>query len=152
MMFVIDRAAAAREMARVLRPGGRMVASVWAGPEDCDIVLFQRTISQFAPAPPVRGVGPGGLADPQPFLQELAGVGIQARVDTAVFSFGFANLASAWDILAGVTAASMPPELHVEAQRAIQDVMWPDPGEARDFSSRALFITGIRDESGLRRN
>ena len=30
LMFVIDRAAAAREFARVLRPGGRFVAAVWA--------------------------------------------------------------------------------------------------------------------------
>lgn len=144
MMFVIDRAAAAREMGRVLRPGGRLVASVWGGPEDCDLVLFQRTISQFAPPPPVRGVGPGGLADPQPFLQELAGAGIGARVETGLFSFDFDNLAAAWDVLAGVTAASMPPELHPEAQRAIRDVMWPDPGEARRFSNLALFIIGIR--------
>lgn len=152
LMFVIDRAAAGREMARVLRPGGRLVASVWAGPEDCDLVLFQRTISQFAPPSPVRGVGPGGLADPQPFLQELARDGIQARVETAVFSFDFANLSSAWDVLAGVTAASMPPERHMEAQRAVRDLMWPDSGEARQFSNLGLFIIGIRGESGLRRN
>ena len=36
----IDRAAAARELAQVLRPQGRLVAAVWAGPEACDIVLF----------------------------------------------------------------------------------------------------------------
>jgi SAM-dependent methyltransferase len=33
VMFVVDRAAAVREIARVLRPGGRIVAAVWAGPE-----------------------------------------------------------------------------------------------------------------------
>jgi ubiquinone/menaquinone biosynthesis C-methylase UbiE len=38
LMYAIDRAAAAREIARVLRPGGRFVAAVWAGPEQCDIV------------------------------------------------------------------------------------------------------------------
>ena len=30
LMFVIDRAAAAREIARVLRPGGRFVAAIWS--------------------------------------------------------------------------------------------------------------------------
>ena len=30
LMYVIDRAAASREIARVLRPGGRLVAAVWA--------------------------------------------------------------------------------------------------------------------------
>src|SRR5882762_745427 len=52
LMYVIDRAAAAREIARVLRPGGRFVAAVWAGPADCDIVWFQQTAGNFAlPSP-----------------------------------------------------------------------------------------------------
>ena len=61
LMYVVDRAAAAREIARVLRLGGRFVASVWAGPEQCDIVLFQQTAGRFAPTPPVSGVGPRSL-------------------------------------------------------------------------------------------
>jgi SAM-dependent methyltransferase len=144
LMFVIDRAAAAREMARVLRSGGRLVGAVWAGPERCDLVLFQRTVSQFAPAPPVPGVGPGALADPQPFLVELARVGIAARVETEMTGFDFPNLNFAWDVLAGVTAASLPPELQREAQQAIQDTMWPDPGQARHFSNLTQFIMGVR--------
>ena len=144
LMFVIDRAAAAREMARVLRSGGRLVAAVWAGPEHCDLVLFQRTVSQFAPPPPVQGAGPGALADPQPFLDELARVGIAARVETEVTGFDFPNLTFAWDVLAGVIAASLPPERQREAQQAIQDIMWPDPSQARQFSNLALFIVGVR--------
>src|SRR5918998_5916679 len=58
LMYVINRAAAARELARVLRPGGRLVSAVWSGTESCDIVLFQQTASRFAPTPPVPGVGP----------------------------------------------------------------------------------------------
>ncbi len=52
LMYVIDRAAAAREIARVLRPSGRFVAAVWAVPEQCDLVLFQQTVGRFAPTPP----------------------------------------------------------------------------------------------------
>ena len=68
VMYVLDRDAAAREIARVLRPQGRLVAAVWAGPELCDIVLFQQTAGRFAGPPPVPGVGPGALADPTCFL------------------------------------------------------------------------------------
>ena len=33
LIYVIDRAAAAREIARVLRPGAQLAAAVWAGPQ-----------------------------------------------------------------------------------------------------------------------
>ena len=68
LMYVIDRAAAAREIARVLRPGGRFVAAVWAGADQTDIVQFQQIAGSFAPAPPVEGVGPGALADATQFI------------------------------------------------------------------------------------
>jgi enediyne biosynthesis protein CalE5 len=144
LMFVIDRAAAAQEMARVLRSGGRLVGAVWAGPERCDLVLFQRTVSQFAPPPPVKGVGPGGLADPQPFLAQLAGAGIEARVESEVTGFDFPNLPFAWDVMANVTAASLTPDLQREAQEAVQETMWPEPSQARHFSNLTHFILGVR--------
>lgn len=60
LMYVIDRATAARELARVLRPRGRLIAAVWAEPAECDIVLFQQTAGRFAGPPPVPGGGHGG--------------------------------------------------------------------------------------------
>ena len=78
LMYVIDRTAAAREIRRVLRPGGRFVAAVWAAAARCDIVLFQQTAGRFAPTPPVPGVGPGALADSTGFVGQLANTGITA--------------------------------------------------------------------------
>jgi SAM-dependent methyltransferase len=95
VMYMIDRAAAAREIARVLRPDGRFVAAVWAGPEQCDLVLFQQTAGRFAPPPPAPGVGPGTLADPTPFLAHLAEARISAIVETDVVEFGFDSFESA---------------------------------------------------------
>ena len=120
MMYVIDRGAAAREIARVLRPGGRLVAAVWAGPERADIVLLQQTAGSFAPEPPVPGVGPGSLADPSTFL------------------------ASAWNTLAGVTAARLEPERAEEAKAATRAIMWPDGDGPRRFRNETQFIVGQR--------
>ena len=144
LMYVIDRAAAARECARVLRPGGRFVAAVWARPEECDIVLFQQTAGRFAPPPPVPGVGPGALADPAPFVDQLAEAGIDASVETEALGFDFDDFSSAWDVLAGVTTAALEPEQREEAKAAVQAVMWPGGVGPRHFRNVTQFIVGRR--------
>lgn len=144
VMYAIDRAAATRECARVLRSGGRLVAAVWAGPEDADIVRFQQTAGAFAPPPPVDGVGPGALADPAPFLAQLEQAGIAAVVDTEVVEFEFAAFEQAWDVLAGVTTANLDDERRAQAKQAVQDAMWPDPRSPRVFKNRTHFIVGTR--------
>ena len=144
LMYVIDRSAAARECARVLRPGGRLVASVWAGPEQCDIVLFQQTAGRYAPAPPVAGVGPGALADPTPFLAQLTEAGIEARVETETLGFDFPDFALAWDVLASVTTAQLAPEQREEAKAAALALMWPEGDGPRIFRNLTQFIVGTR--------
>jgi SAM-dependent methyltransferase len=142
LMYVIDRAAAAREISRVLRPGGRFVAATWAGPASSDIVLFQQTAGSFAPTPPVPGVGPGALADPSVFVAQLAGAGIEAEVQTEVHGFDFDDFESAWTVLAGVTAAELEPERREEAKTAVRKVMWPHGDGPRRFHNTTHFIVG----------
>jgi SAM-dependent methyltransferase len=142
LMYVIDRAAAARELARVLRPQGRLVAAVWAEPEACDIVLFQQTAGRFAGPPPAPGVGPGALADPTPFLRQLAEVGIEARVERETLGFDFDTFAAAWDALAGVTTAHLPPERRQEAKAAVMAAMYPQGDSPRHFRNATQFILG----------
>ena len=143
-MYAIDRATAARESARVLRPGGRFVAAVWAGPERCDIVLLQQTAGRFAPPPPVPGVGPGALADASAFLAQLADSGIDAHVETETLGFDFPDFASAWEVLAGVTTANLPPERQQEAKAAALEAMWPTGDGPRHFRNGTQFIVGER--------
>jgi SAM-dependent methyltransferase len=142
LMYVIDRGAAAREIARVLRPRGRFVAAVWAGPEQCDIVLFQQTAGRFAGTPPVPGVGPGAMADPSIFLEQLQDAGIQAQVETETLGFDFADFTSAWETLAGVTTAHLPPESRRDAQAAVMAAMYPHGDGPRHFRNDTLFIVG----------
>ena len=142
LMYVIDRGAAAREIARVLQPQGRFVASVWAGPDQCDIVLFQQTAGRFAGRPPVPGVGPGALADPSPFLRQLADAGIEARVETETLGFDFDDFASAWETLAGVTTAHLELERQREAKEAVMAAMYPHGDGPRHFRNVTQFIIG----------
>lgn len=146
MMYVIDREAAAREIARTLRPGGRFVASVWAGPDECDIVLFQQTAGRFAGPPPVPGVGPASLADTTPFLGQLASAGIQAQVETQVLGFDFVNFASAWDALAGVTTAHLSVEQQQEAKSAVMTALYPKGDRLHHFKNTTHFIIGRAQE------
>jgi SAM-dependent methyltransferase len=142
LMYVIDRSSAAREIARVLRPGGRLVAAVWAGPEQCDIVLFQQTAGRFAGPPPVPGVGPGALADPSVFLQQLSAVAIEAHVEIEILGFEFPDFASAWDTLAGVTTTHLPPERQQEAKNAVMAAMYPRGDGLRRFRNTTQFVVG----------
>ncbi len=142
LMYVIDRAAAARELARVLRPQGRLVAAVWGGPDVCDIVLFQQTAGRFAGPPPVPGVGPGALADPSPFVRQLAAVGIEARVERETLGFDFETFSSAWDALASVTTAHLAPERQKEAKAAVLATMYPRGDGPRHFRNVTQFILG----------
>lgn len=142
LMYAIDRAAAAREVRRVLRPGGRLVAAVWATAEQCDIVLFQQTAGKFAPSPPVPGVGPGALGNPGPFLTQLADAGIDSRVETEDLGFEFPDFELAWEVLAGVTTAQLPPERRQEAKEAVQATMWPHGRGPRRFRNVTQFLIG----------
>jgi SAM-dependent methyltransferase len=142
MMYVIDREAAARQIARVLKPFGRFIAAVWAGPEQCDIVLFQQTAGRFAGPPPVPGVGPGALADPSDFLRQLDAAGIRARVETQTLGFDFPDFTSAWDTLAGVTTAQLHPERQQEAKDAVMTTMYASGDEPRHFRNMTQFIVG----------
>jgi SAM-dependent methyltransferase len=143
LMYAIDRDAAAREMARVLRPNGRVVAAVWAGPDDCDIVRFQQTAGSFAGPPPAPGVGPGALADPHLFLQQLAAAGIEARVETEVLGFEIDSFTEAWAVLARVTTAHLAPELQAAAKEAVLTAMYPGGDGPRHFRNVTQFIVGL---------
>ena len=142
MMYMLDRAAAAREIARILRPGGCFVASVWAGPEDCDIVHFQQTAGRLAGPPPVPGVGPASMADPTTFLGQLAAAGIEARIESRVLSFDFDDFESAWDALAGVTTAHLSAEQQQEAKDAVTAALYPNGDGPRRFENLTHFIVG----------
>ena len=70
---------------------------------------FSKLPGSFAGPPPAPGVGPGALADPRLFLQQLATAGIEAHVEIETLGFDVDSFAVAWDVLARVTTAHLAP-------------------------------------------
>jgi SAM-dependent methyltransferase len=142
LMFVIDKEKAAAEIARVLRPGGRFIASVWGGPDECDIVKFQSIAGSFSPDPPAPGSGPGSLADPSDLINYLSRAGLETSVQKEVAGFEFPDLQSAWNVLAGVTTSDLSAEERKRAMEAVRSEMWPEPDRPRTFRNLTQFILG----------
>ena len=87
-------------------------------------------------------VGPGALADPRVFVAQLAAARIEAEVRTDVVEFDFDDVESAWNVLAGVTAARLEPGRREDAKAAIRNMMWPRGDGRRHFRNTTHFIVG----------
>ena len=80
LMFATDPAVASCEIARVLRPGGRVALAVW-GPRERNPwlgLVFDAVSAQLGrPVPPPGIPGPFSLADPERLGALLSGAGLQ---------------------------------------------------------------------------
>lgn len=107
-MFFPDMLQAAKQMYRVLKPGGRMATAVWNGPEkNFWVTAMGATINKHLhlPPPPPGAVGMFRCANPDTMKQLLAQAGftnITAREVTSRSTHGTAQVY--WDMMTEVAA------------------------------------------------
>jgi hypothetical protein len=86
--------------------------------------------------------GNKGLAWQSGVWDKMSLSGIQAQVEGQLLNFEFDDFDSAWDVLAGVTTASLAPDVQEQAKNAVRDLMRNDVTGPRSFQNKTQFITG----------
>lgn len=155
LMFALDPARAAREIHRVLAPGGRLALGVW-GPRERNpwlgIVLDAVSAQIGAPVPPPGMPGPFALQDADRLATLLTEAGLQdvsvSELDVPMGADSFDAWWTRTTALAGPLSkmlASMPPEagaaIRERAREAVAPYETADglafPGVALIASARA---------------
>ena len=155
LMYLADPAASLARLRASLRPGARVAASTWSGPEDvamaAPVPIIRRLLD--LPAPPPGRPGLFALSDPQRLHEVVVAAGF-AEVElgsvTAVFEFTSAAEATRFlrDCAPPVTALveHEPPEVRERVWQRVTDEAWEpyvgDDGRVR-LPNLAHCVTAI---------
>lgn len=128
VMFVSKPEAAAAELARVVRPGGRVVLATWK--HDSNIFEMFGVLKKFMPPPPQP-------PPPSPFawgkyerLNELLGANFELEFEEGVSPYRYASGKQAWDLFVNhygpskALAASLNDARRLELERDL--VAWSE--------------------------
>jgi ubiquinone/menaquinone biosynthesis C-methylase UbiE len=155
LMFATDHSRAARELRRVLRPGGRCALAVW-GPRErnpwLSILLDALGAQLGAPVPPPGVPGPFSLSDPHELRELLSRAGLSeievGELDVTTRVAGFEEWWTRTCALAGPVSQLLEalPEDSVEAIRArAAEAITPYRSEdALELPGLTLLASGAR--------
>jgi enediyne biosynthesis protein CalE5 len=133
LMYLADPAASLARLRAGLRPGGRLAASTWSGPEDVTMAAPVPIIRRLLdlPAPPTGQPGLFALADPQRLHEVVTAAGfaeVELGTATAVFEFTSPDEATRFlrDCAPPVTALveHEPLEVRERVWQRVTDEAW----------------------------
>ncbi len=133
LMYLADPAASLARLRTGLRPGGRLAASTWSGPEQVAMAAPVPIIRRLLELPPPPQDRPGlfALADPQRLHEVVSAAGFaEVELGTATATFEFASPAEATrfmrDCAPPVTALvePLPADRRERVWQRVTDEAW----------------------------
>jgi SAM-dependent methyltransferase len=150
-MLMVDPAAALTETRRVLRPGGRLVFSVFAAPERNPWVsLLVRSLVTGGHLPPPDPEAPGifALADPQRIRELVTAAGFaEPEIAQVPWRWRFGSADAYWRFMNEAAGAispilrALPPEAQTAVRRQVHEAARPfQAGDGYDFPAVVLNV------------
>jgi SAM-dependent methyltransferase len=152
VFYAADMAAAMRELARVVRPRGRVVITAWGPPERCEfLTAVMPALGPLMPPPPPGATPPhpGALSEPGALAALLAAAGLRVAEEGAVSCpFVFPSSEASWrgNSSAGVNQAAIAHsgEAAVRAVYADADRAHRRPDGTIRYENLFLWAAGER--------
>ena len=109
LMLVVDPSAAAREIRRILRPGGRAAVAAWDLPERNPWMMIPRTVLRelgHIEAPDPDAPGPFALSAPGALAEVLHDAGlVEVKLTAVAMQQTFADLTAYLEFVTGMAAS-----------------------------------------------
>ena len=154
LMFALDPAGAAREIARVLRPRGRFAVAVWGPPASnpwLTVVFDAVSAVTGRPVPPPGVPGPFSLSDPDRLLQLFTGPArelVLTEVSVPARAASFDDWWTRTSALAGPLATilqSLPERARAAISEHARESVRPyETPDGIEFPGLALLLSGRR--------
>jgi SAM-dependent methyltransferase len=152
LFYAADMAAAMRELARVVRRGGRVVITAWGQPERCQFLsAWMSAVGPLMPPPPPGAPAgkPGALSEPGALAGILEKAGLRVVDQSEVHCpFVFASTTASWraNSSAGVNqlAIAHSGEAAVRAALAEMDRRHMRPDGSVRYENVFLWVAGER--------